>query len=888
MNTHGTCKLWLLGFITLMFGIGCCTPNSTGLSPAAVLSVTPLASGTNSCPASTPTATFSQAMNPASIGNASFTLTAAGAAVGGQVTYSASTNTAMFTPAAPLLAGVTYTATITTGATTQFGVAMSANYVWSFTIAANGCNPPPIVTGVTPPTGSLVTCPNGTVTATFNEAMNAATINAANFTLAGPGVTPVAGQVTYNATTHTAVLTPLALLTAGALYTATVSTGVQDLFGNALPTAFAWSFTTAANGCHPPPTVVTIVPTSAATGVCPNAPVVATFSEAMNPATVNAATFTLAPGVVGTVSHDATNTIYTLTPSAALALNAKYTVTISTGVQDTFGNALATAVVSTFTTAANGCNPPPTVLSTTPPNGATGVCPNKVITGTFSEAMNPLTINAATFTLTGPGGAAVAGQVTYAALTNTAIFTPGASLALNSTYTATLTTGAQDLFGNGLAANVTWTFSTGANACLPAAPPIGVTPVNGSTGLCPLTSVAATFGEVMNPATINAATFTLAGPGGALVAGAVTADATDKIFTFKPTAALALSTTYTATITTGAQDTFGNALASNYVWSFTTGASTCSGTVPTVITVSPLGGAVGVCGNTTVTATFSEPMSPPTINAATFTLSNGATGAVTLDGTGTIASYTPSATLALNTAYTAMITTGAKDLNGNALAANYTWTFTTAALACQQDIPLGSAANFEILAGSTVTSTGATVVTGGNLGLSPGSAVTGFPPGVLTAPAVMHLTDAVAAQAQLDLTIAYNDAAGLTGGAALAANLTGLTLTPGLYTNATTVGLPGGNLTLDAQGNANAVFIFQVGTTLTTLSGTQVLLINGAQAKNVFWQVGSSATLGTTSAFQGTIMALQSITLQTGASLVGRALARNAAVTMDTNAVTAP
>jgi hypothetical protein len=281
-------------------------------------------------------------------------------------------------------------------------------------------------------------------------------------------------------------------------------------------------------------------------------------------------------------------------------------------------------------------------------------------------------------------------------------------------------------------------------------------------------------------------------------------------------------------------------------------------------------------------------MSPPTINAATFTLSNGATGAVTLDGTGTIASYTPSATLALNTAYTAMITTGAKDLNGNALAANYTWTFTTAALACQQAIPLGSAAYFEILAGSTVTNTGMTVITGGNLGLSPGSAVTGFPPGVLTAPAVMHLTDAIAAQAQLDLTVAYNDAAGLPGGAALPTELSGVTLAEGLYTNATPVKLSAGALTLDGQGNANAVFIFQLGTTLTTLNATQVILINGAQAKNVFWQVSSSATLGTYSAFQGTIMALQSITLDTGASLVGRALARNAAVTLDTNAVTAP
>jgi hypothetical protein len=152
----------------------------------------------------------------------------------------------------------------------------------------------------------------------------------------------------------------------------------------------------------------------------------------------------------------------------------------------------------------------------------------------------------------------------------------------------------------------------------------------------------------------------------------------------------------------------------------------------------------------------------------------------------------------------------------------------------------------------------------------------------------MHVTDPVAAQAQLDLTIAYNDAAGLLGAAVLPGDMSGLTFTPGLYKTSSTVMLSAGNVTLDAQGNANAVFIFQVGSTLTTIGSTQVILAGSAQAKNVFWQIGSSATLGTNSSFQGTIMSLESITLDTGATLVGRALARNAAVTMDSNTVTAP
>jgi hypothetical protein len=152
----------------------------------------------------------------------------------------------------------------------------------------------------------------------------------------------------------------------------------------------------------------------------------------------------------------------------------------------------------------------------------------------------------------------------------------------------------------------------------------------------------------------------------------------------------------------------------------------------------------------------------------------------------------------------------------------------------------------------------------------------------------MHVTDPTAAQAELDLTTAYLYAAGLPGGAVLPGDMSGLTFTPGLYTTSSTVELSAGNVTLDAQGNANAVFIFQVGSALTTLGSTQVVLAGGAQAKNVFWQVSSSATLGTNSVFQGTIMSLQSITLDTGATLIGRALAINGAVTMDSNTITAP
>jgi hypothetical protein len=198
-------------------------------------------------------------------------------------------------------------------------------------------------------------------------------------------------------------------------------------------------------------------------------------------------------------------------------------------------------------------------------------------------------------------------------------------------------------------------------------------------------------------------------------------------------------------------------------------------------------------------------------------------------------------------------------------------------------VPLGTADSFAVLAGTTVANTGPSVISG-DLGVSPGTSVTGFPPGTVIA-GTTHAADSVAAQAEADLATAYDDAAGRSSTATISADLAGSTLTPGVYTSASSLGLSGA-LTLDAQGDPNAVFVFQAGATLTVGSGSRVLLIRGAQPCNVFWQVGSSATVGSDSAFAGNILALTSIALTTRATLQGRALARNGAVTLDTNTIT--
>jgi hypothetical protein len=196
-------------------------------------------------------------------------------------------------------------------------------------------------------------------------------------------------------------------------------------------------------------------------------------------------------------------------------------------------------------------------------------------------------------------------------------------------------------------------------------------------------------------------------------------------------------------------------------------------------------------------------------------------------------------------------------------------------------VGLGTADAYGVLGGSAVTNTGPSTILG-DLGVAPGTAVSGFPPGTVTS--TIHANDANAQQAKADLVTAYDDAAGRPSTATITADLAGRTLVSGVYTAASSLGLSG-TLTLDAKGDPDAVFVFQAGSALTAGSGSRVRLVNGAQACNVFWKVGSSATIGTSSAFTGNILALTSISLTTSATLDGRALARNGAVTLDTNTI---
>lgn len=409
-------------------------------------------------------------------------------------------------------------------------------------------------------------------------------------------------------------------------------------------------------------------------------------------------------------------------------------------------------------------------------------------------------------------------------------------------------------------------------------------PVNGATAVAVRPAISATFSKEMDPQTLTTTQF-LVRQGATNIAGTVAYTAATRTATFTPTSALGTNLVHTATVNTGAKDTQGLALAADVTWSFTTAVNTLP---PTVTSTNPLDLATNVPLNKRPSATFSKAMDPSTLTSLSFILERGATlisGSVSLDGATNTATFKPVVPLDVNTTYTATVTTDAKDLGGTRLTQDHSWEFTTAACG-QAPIVLGSAANFAVLAGSTVTNTGPTMVTG-DLGVSPGTQVTGFGPGTLIG--AEHAGDPIAAQGIADLTTAFNEAAGRTLCAVtVAGDLGGQTLMPGLYKSTSSLEITTADLTLDAQGEPDAVFIFQMASTFTTTSGRQVILAGGAQAKNIFWQVGSSATLGSTTAFQGTIMADQSVTLNTGATLGGRALARIGAVSMDSNTIVRP
>lgn len=833
-----------------------------------VIAVTPLNNAT-AVPLDNPliTARFSEPVQPIN-GGASFTVNCAAPCTNasGTVTLDSTARLATFTLAAGTsLAPLTqYTATVTAARSVANGLPMDNPFVWRFTTGTR-----PTVTLTQPVTSSpaQTNVPVATaITATFSEDMAAATFSTSSFTVvcSAPCTSP-AGTVSYTAGTRTARYTPAAALAAGTTYTVTVTRAVTNLVGDALsgnqaafpaPSNYVWTFTT-----QFPPTVNAVAPASNATGVALNLAVInAEFSEPVAPL-ASPANFTVtcaAPctNPTGTVSLDASGRVasYTLTPGTPLEPQTLYTATVNGATSQATGLAMTAPYVWRFTTGMANDVTRPRVTVTQPLTTSPGPTPNApantAITASFTEDMNPATINAGSFTLSCAAPCvAPAGTVRYSVSTRTAIFTPNANLAVGATYTATVRQTASDLSNQQLAGNqaalpaasdYVWTFTTSAAAPAGNITVSSVSPLSGATGVCPGASISANFslppGQRLDPATVNTATFTVAGPAPAsapVMAASVTVDnATGRVATFTPQSPLSNGVTYNARIkggSAGVKDLANpaNTLVNDFVWSFTAGPATGQCLAPISLrSAAPFGIFGGSAGTT---------------NQGLQTVINGDIG-----------------TTATSTAVTGFHDAGP---------------------------------------GCTYTETPL------NNGTVNGGIYTSAPPPTAGCPSEGNAqTASIASQARADTLTAYNQLVALPPGSDPGAgSLANLVLAPGVYTSASgSFRIQGGPLTLDARGNTNAVWVFQMATSL-TVGGPgaafpqSVILVNGAQAKNVFWQVGSAATINAAGGgtMVGTIIAQAGTDLSTPGNTIvltlnGRVLSLGASVTMVDTVINVP
>jgi predicted small lipoprotein YifL len=395
---------------------------------------------------------FSEVMDASTINDQTITLTTGQNPVPGSITYqdSAGVSVAVFTPSSILNPATLYKITVDSNVKDSYGIPMAAPYLSSFsTGTAASDTTPPSVADTTPGNGNVNVQPNAPIIITVSEPVDPATIV---FTLSA-GSTIVPCTMSYSGTT--AIFTPSSGLNKNTQFTATVSAGVRDLAGNAMPNDYSWSFTTIAASDTTPPVVTATAPAAGATHVDLNVASSVTFSEPVDPATI---VFTLSAGstiVPCTMSYSGTTAIFT--PSSGLNKNTQFTATVSAGVRDLAGNAMPNDYSWSFTTIAASDTTPPVVTATAPAAGATHVDLNVASSVTFSEPVDPATI---VFTLRADS-AAVPGTMSYRDSGATAIFTPSSALKKDTRYTAWVSAGVRDLAGNAMPKDYSWNFTTG-------------------------------------------------------------------------------------------------------------------------------------------------------------------------------------------------------------------------------------------------------------------------------------------------------------------------------------------------------------------------------------------------------------------------------------------
>jgi len=438
---------------------------------------------------------FDEPIDAGSVSIATFTLAAPGPTL---VTGTVGTagSSIVFQPDADLSAGVVYTATVAAAVSDLAGNALGTDHVFTFTTGATADLAAPTVLETTPADAATAIAVNGKITATFSEPVDPRTLTTAALTLAGPGGAAEGGTVSIGSGNDLIRFTPGADLAGDATFTAVVTTAVKDLAGNALAAPLTFTFTTRLTRDDTTPHVVMKSPEDGATNVAVNQKIVVNFSEAIDPATVNSATFSLASlttNVAGTIATSGATA--TFTPDTQLPAATSFTAMLTIGVKDLAGNALPAPEVWGFTTGATSDTTAPTVVSTNPVDLSTAIAIDQAVNATFDEAIDPATLDGASFTVVAPGPIAVTGTVSLDVTSTIATFVPDANLPANTQLTATLTTAVTDLSGNPLAADFVFTFTTDAHT--------GVATVDLAS--------AATFGVLATDSAVEVGTSTVNG-----------------------------------------------------------------------------------------------------------------------------------------------------------------------------------------------------------------------------------------------------------------------------------------------------------------------------------------------------------------------------------------
>jgi hypothetical protein len=530
-----------------------------------------------------------------------------------------------------------------------------------------------------PANGKVVGSSHVKISVTFNETMDPSSLSPETFKLLQDGSTPVSGKVTGSG--RTVIFEPSAPLQADTVYTAIATTGMRCQEHDAyMANDYSWSFATKADMDHTPPSVsTTAFAVADLGGGTYGGVVVAFFSEAMDPTSINTGTFRVkAPGgepVPGSVQYIGLAALFT--PAAMLQPNTDYVATITTGAKDMEGEGMAhdrswgftTPAISVFT----GVHT--LVTATAPADGAIDVLLGSEVNITFNQTMDPTTITPDTIILRAPGEMPVAGNLSYTGVTAT--FIPAYPLAPDTTYEVDVTTAVKSLAGVPMDGLYDYVFTTGEDTA--GTPPVVqyTSPTPGELGVNLNRSVLAAFDEPMDPVSISTGTFTVTNEDGTPVGGMVSYTGLAAVFT--PDTALLPGVTYTARISTGATDANAERMASDYVWQFSTG-DQFADSVPQVLFTNP--GAdqtrVGYI-YPEVQIAFNEVMDPRTINADNIVMmdQNGAVIPGTFNYLAYVVIFTPSQPLDQFSLYTVTVTTGVRDMEGVPLAEDYSWWFST-------------------------------------------------------------------------------------------------------------------------------------------------------------------------------------------------------------------